>query len=449
VLDQIYASFQPPTYDEHLQIHQANVKTLRNFNSLIPNPVGPRAVTPGQTVPNVDVGFSTLGIVQYILEGFQYRIVQAQDYLDTFTKPAKRSVDLMVACMVDYDWWLHQGTATPTPLYVPSNAPVQVRTQLQVMERISILSLGQIHGFAPFDPLREVAFRAGKGATWSSLEFVKDAVMNHGCIGIKMYPPMGFAPYGNAAKSNSFWSGYQFPEWLSSDIAYNDGQPAKGLGQRMDDALDALYQWCADDRNQVPVMAHSAESNGLADQFKQLASAPYWELALAKYPKLRVSFGHLGDLSGSISTGKIPDTAQAFIDLFGVAPNAYGDSAFDAEILKYMAQLEERYKLAYAGGGPLPERLMYGTDWNLLMTTGDIDPYMASFVTIIDSLPGAATILDGHTVRDRFFGWNAAEYLGLKQGQPARMRIEAFYKANGIDVLKSPPPWMLKVDKAG
>jgi hypothetical protein len=118
-----------------------------------------------------------------------------------------------------------------------------------------------------------------------------------------------------------------------------------------------------------------------------------------------------------------------------------------------MPLLEQRYRLAYAeqpaqGARLVPERLMYGTDWNLVMTAGDIGSYMESFVTVIDSLPSAGSVVDGHSVRDRFFGWNAAEYLGLKKGQPARNRLEAFYKKNEIDVAKSPPGWMPKVDQS-
>jgi len=123
------------------------------------------------------------GELETVVDYFLPRIVLAQLYLDTFCPPAGRNVDLMFAAMVDYDWWLIEGDAPLTPL----------KEQVKLMEQISILSGGRIHGFAPFCPLREVAHRAGQGdekLSWSSLAFVQDAILNHGCVGVKLYPPM-------------------------------------------------------------------------------------------------------------------------------------------------------------------------------------------------------------------------------------------------------------------
>jgi hypothetical protein len=130
------------------------------------------------------------GELETVVDYFLPRIVLAQLYLDTFCPSAGRNVDLIFAAMVDYDWWLTEGDAPLT----------QIKEQVKLMEQFSILSGGRIHGFAPFCPLREVAHRAGHGGEelgWSSLAFVQDAVLNHGCVGVKLYPPMGFAPYGN------------------------------------------------------------------------------------------------------------------------------------------------------------------------------------------------------------------------------------------------------------
>jgi predicted TIM-barrel fold metal-dependent hydrolase len=449
VLQQIYASFEPTSYEEHLQKHTSDMQQLRNFDLLMKGQNQTKAGTP-QLGAKADTGIATLGVVKYLSEGFQYRIVGVQDYLDTFTKPAKRSVDLMVPSMVDYDWWLAQGAPTKTPLTVTPKSSKH-KSQLQVMEQISILTRGQVHGFAPFDPLREVAYHAHKGAAWSSLEFVQDAVTNHGCIGIKLYPPMGFAPYGNAEKGNDFWKGNKLPDWLSSEISYDDGKPALGLGKRMDDALDALYQWCSDERNQVPILAHSNETNGTTEQFRELVSASYWSKALERYPNLRVSFGHLGDLSGALNDSEIPKTAESYIRLFQSNRHTYGDSGFDAEILKQKKMLEERYVSAYAdqstpGNRLLAERLMYGTDWNLLMTNGDIDSYLRSFVELFEGLPNSSATIAGHSIKDRFFGWNAVDFLGLKKGQPTRSRLEVFYEKNDVDYKTTPPVWMVKVD---
>jgi hypothetical protein len=56
-----------------------------------------------------------------------------------------------------------------------------------------------------------------------------------------------------------------------------------------------------------------------------------------------------------------------------------------------------------------------------------------------------ANLHPAHSISTRFFGKNAADWLGLASGQATRMRLEAFYKAKGIDITKNPPTWLAKV----
>ena len=136
-------------------------KSKKTAGKAAPGSVVEREATCGD---GKNVGAELETVVDYFLP----RIVLAQLYLDTFCPSAGRNVDLMFAAMVDYDWWLAGGASTETPL----------KEQVKLMEQISILSSGRIHGFAPFCPLREVASRAGYGGEetgWSSLAFVQDA----------------------------------------------------------------------------------------------------------------------------------------------------------------------------------------------------------------------------------------------------------------------------------
>jgi hypothetical protein len=177
------------------------------------------------------------------------------------------------------------------------------------MTLISILSDGRVHGFAPFCPLREVAAQAGfkneRGeVAKSSLRFVQEAVRSKGCIGVKLYPPMGYAAYGNAALDDpskggraDFWEGGLLPDWTAAPIPYSGGT-TKLLGQRIDDALDELYQWCVDE--QVPILAHTDETNGPSDRYKALARAQYWTLALSKHSHART---HLEFLTHTLIFG--------------------------------------------------------------------------------------------------------------------------------------------------
>ena len=120
----------------------------------------------------------------FLAQLFNYRTCNVLSYLETLSPPGAPAIDLIVPSMVDFDYWLTGGDnhATETSLV----------DQIRVMEQIAIVSGGRVHGFAPFDPLRHIVT---KGA---SFDMVTDAaVMKQGCVGVKIYPPMGFAAYGN------------------------------------------------------------------------------------------------------------------------------------------------------------------------------------------------------------------------------------------------------------
>ena len=371
-----------------------------------------------QTCPSAaGAGRDVSGMLDYVVKNFHYRYVMIDDYLNSFTYTTGNCVDLMVAAMVDYDWWL-TGTdrkATQTSL----------EKQVQVMKQISILSRGQVHGLVPFDPFHEVAFRAGRSRDKKSpLQVVQEAVMLHGCVGVKMYPPMGFAPLGNTAL-NGYWNGAGLPPWVNDPVKYPDGTLAS-FGQRLDQALEEFYSWCVDANNDVPVMAHSSETNGINDTLAKLAGACHWEPALKKYPNLRISFGHLGDFSDTLTLEYAPE-ADKFIGFMPTAPNSYADSGYFSAILSEPGCVRDRLIEYYRKSGTsLPARLMYGTDWNLLITQGDIKAYFQSFVDAfqeIDKTTPQASM--------RFFGKNAADWLGLAGGK-TRMRLDEFYSKNGV-----------------
>ncbi len=392
--------------------------------------------------------FNFKGAIQFIVQYFQYRYVSAQDYLNIFTPNAHRDVDLMLPSLVDFDWWLAKGNPTPTNLDV----------QAQAMKLISILSDGRIHGFAPFCPLREVAARAGLKnrhgeLAKSSLAFVQNAVRTQGFVGVKLYPPMGFAAYGNCVLDDplhggraDFWKTNLLPDWASKDIRYSDGTSER-LGNRLDGALDDLYTWCV--KEDIPIMAHTEETNGPSDAYKELAGSKHWKCALTRYPGLRVNFGHLGGINDSTGNVQLPAESKAFVAMMGSpSPNAYGDVAFSSNLIMGGSNFKERIQTAYGQSSDpsrLPSHLMYGTDWSLLEQIGNNDRYMQGFADVFAPINSKAC--SSHSAEDCFFGWNAAEYLGLKPPNEGtvntRSRLEAFYKDNCMPN----PAWMQKMIK--
>jgi hypothetical protein len=437
-------SFQPETYSDHKSQQRAALSALA---------IRAQAAQGLQSAP-ADIACSSQssalslpGLVEYVVENDRYRITEAQDYLDTFTGTAQanRNVDLMVAHLVDYDWWLRLGAANGTTL----------QRQVDVMAEISIYTKGQVHGFAAFDPLREVAYRCRKQhpghKLWSSLDFVKNAICHQGCLGVKLYPPMGFGACGNATQSPDIWKIAGVPAWLSdgSLLSFEDNSAPAAFGVRLDQVLDELFTWC--EGQCVPVMAHSSASNGQNPTLEALAGAQYWIPVIKKYPNLRINFGHLGDLTAiPPCVSSVPPSAAQLMDLFTETNRAYGDSGFDSEILgSGIEPTQVRYAAAYNANPLLATRMLYGTDWNLLLHIGNVQGYQKRFQALADGLPHADSAVGGHTIRERFLGWNAVDYLGLRVGEQNRTRLEAFYKANGLDTSHpdSKPAWMIKVDR--
>lgn len=373
---------------------------------------------------------TALGMIDFVLQNFQYRYASAHTYLQTYNQPGKRVVDLVVAMMVDYDWWLAKGRQTPTTL----------AKQVEVMERIAVLTRGRIHAFVPYCPLRQVAKHLGESND-NGLQLVKDAIEQRGCIGVKLYPPMGFAPMGSATKDGTrFWAQTWLPAWTARP----------DLGTMLDDAMRALFDWAQ--AEQVPIMAHTSLSNGPSDAFQTLAGIEYWTRALGEFPRLRVSFGHFGDTS-PVKDGL--DRARAFCDLMSANPNtpgvnAFADAGYFVEVLDREPRLRDVLRTLYdetapKGQAALAYRFMYGTDWEMTLVEGAVNSYLSEFVSLMDEMETRPALQSRSIsqLSERFFGENAVDWLGLRRGRPARMRIENFYTRNGVRT----PDWVSKVDR--
>jgi predicted TIM-barrel fold metal-dependent hydrolase len=380
-------------------------------------------------------GKSLRGMIRFLIQNFQYRYVTVHDYLHTFNEKNVRTVDLALAHMVDYDWWISGGEPTHTKL------PEQV----EVMEAISVSTGGRVHAFVPFDPLRKVAVDLGKDKGFDPLALVMDAIENRGCIGVKLYPPMGFAPYGNTAVQAEFGPHFWARDWLPSWMDRAD------MGLLLDGAMRGLLSWC--EKEGVPVMAHTAESNGPAADFRKLALAKYWSIALKAFPALRVNFGHFGD-TGPVEHGL--GEARNFMRLMGESgdgKNAFADSAYFSEVLNEEPKMRAIVRKLYsesgqAGTSHLGNRFMYGTDWEMVLMHWPIEGYLSKFVELFARMETGSDRLTGTVptrLSERFFGLNAATMLGLHQGERTRRRLGRFYARHQI----STPEWMSKVDRPG
>ena len=102
--------------------------------------------------------------------------------------------------------------------------------------------------------------------------------------------------------------------------------------------------------------------------------------------------------------------------------------------------LSELY--ARRSSADLRQRLMYGSDWTMILPLERVESYLVEFEGVM------RRVVEDHgqpaAVQRDFFGHNAARFLGLAKGEKTRARLEKFYALNRIDS----PDWMAKLDGA-
>jgi hypothetical protein len=368
--------------------------------------------------------------IRFVIEMLQYRYVSIYNYLNTYNRSNGNKIDLMLPALVDYDWWLSKGS--PTRSSLPD--------QIKLMKEISILTGGRVHALVPFDPFRQAVFDMGGEAGFSPIAQVENAVEHGGAIGVKLYSPMGFAPFGNKTVGEAnpeFWN----RSWLA-EIA---GAP--DFGEKLDSAMEKLFVFSSE--FEVPVMGHSNESNGPADDFEALTNPDYWRMAAEAFPDARLSFGHFGGAGSQTQDGS--SAFEGFLDLMA-EDQAAGTSRLAADASYFSNLIDDpdrlitvmRQLFEYGGDNPpVPNRLMYGADWKMLVVEARSENYLRDFARTIEQLERDLGL---SALTDKFFGANAAAFMGLKQGQKNRQRLERFYE---IAELESPPDWMAKVDALG
>lgn len=435
--DQVYgAAAAAPSPEAAAAMPSAQVRQIfaiqelgRQINTLPPSSgerrttptVAPAAAPIPEAAGGPGLGASIDGGLTFLMRNFQYRYVNVHDYLEEYSAGKTRKIDLMVTSVVDYDWPLGSSEGTRSSL----------AEQIRMNERISRLTRGWVHCHAPFCPFKQVAFWRGLTKE-DPMALLQDAVANRGHIGVKIYPPMGFRPLNNAGLPTNFWDESPLESRLKGP----------GLGADLDAALRVLYTWCM--ANDVPIMAHTAPSNVTMKKSKVDIMAPaYWEPFCKEFPGLRVNFAHFGHTDIVFDGGK---AARALMKYMSVDETAggrgcYADAGFFAEILSDQEAVQRRLQALFSDPiqprlAPLRERLMYGTDWEMVTIEGKATTdYLSRFQAVFDRLDPKGML------GDRFFGINAANHLGLRRGQATRARLDAFHRNSPM-----PPAWMAKVD---
>jgi predicted TIM-barrel fold metal-dependent hydrolase len=346
----------------------------------------------------------------------------------------KRTV-LLVPALVDFAKWLD------------ASDPTSIAEQVDVMARISRRSASperaRVHGFVPFDPLRQAIHdKLGRPTSEAPLATVQNAVEKSGFIGVKLYPPMGFRP------SNNVGAGDDFPCF----VRYGKGSPGyapkcidakntpdglgKDPGMLIDQALETLFAWC--DQRGVPIMAHTNNSNAAGPGYGTRADPKYWEPVMKSHQKLRINLAHFGSFSGAFVNDKfhqdlLPMTWEWEIGKLIESSNgrifadlSYFSEALGADRKEQILICMSEFKKAFLTSG---KALMYGSDWTMIgkESTFPVPFAAAQYPEIVAEFLAKTDYKDD--LNDIFFG-NAVRFLGLAENigsDSTRTRLQIFY----------------------
>jgi predicted TIM-barrel fold metal-dependent hydrolase len=347
-----------------------------------------------------------------------YRHVLVERLISDTEREGFRPV-MLTPALVDYDEWLYQDVDT-SPL------SRQMVVMDLISQRMAKAKTGPIlHSYMGFDPLREVAYQVRKSKV-SSLATARAALTDHGFIGVKLYPPMGFRPSGNQPP---------YPERTVKQLGF---VPDKQL----DAALWSLYELCVE--LDAPILAHGYASNGSGPDYAKRGDPAYWIPVFEAFPSLRVCIAHFGRFDAR-SAGRealgLPEGSWEWRlgEFIKAHPRGkvVADISYLSEVLtagpdarEFMATSLTHWLAAF---DPDCDHILYGSDWIMLGKEAGYDHYIQSVNAFLRT---DCKLSDD--ICDKIFRRNALRFLPLERGAPGRERLLAYYRRNGIDEARLP-----------
>jgi len=250
-------------------------------------------------------------------------------------------------------------------------------------------SNGRVVGFVPFDP------RRGNG-----MEIIKYG-LTHGNCGVKVYPPLGYLPFGN--------------------------------NQTEHIRLEGLYKHCSDEK--IPVLTHCTPVGFQSYKGAGVLCDPVnWTPVLKQFPDLILNFGHAGGggaknldpVTGekvyypgwySEDSDRWEDDrnfARKVLEHCRNKPNVYCDFSYVEDMLNdsekakhfkrnFLAAYEDTetpYKFA--------DKAMYGSDWHMPNMIRHTAEFLDFLIELFDN-----PVLHPH--KEKFFYKNALKFLNLEK----------------------------------
>lgn len=294
--------------------------------------------------------------------------------------------------LVDFEYWF---------LDKPQSRFSSIPDQIALMSQVAKLEQRAILlNFAPFCPLRA----AVEGGDWHQI--IRDAILNKGFVGVKLYPPMGFKPINNPA-----------------DKMF--GHRIKVSGAAIDQELRRMYRWC--ERNGVPIKAHGNNSLAADACSGQNAAPNLWAPVLEEFGDLHVNIAHFGGFEEDRQTGECHDAIPSYEEraaaLITQYDTAYVDLGYWIEVAgrnRPGRATLQKVNALLAKYDKLEKRIMYGSDYSMIGRERQHGAYLADLKTAIAGLNGVK--------EKQIFSLNAQSYLQLDDpNSQTRQRLRRFF----------------------
>ena len=356
-----------------------------------------------------------------------YRSALADHLVESHRKQGYEPI-LIAPALIDYSKWLGQEVTSP------------IVDQVEVMGAIARRPNGPaVHGYVCFDPLREILHRRGLEQGRSPIEVVRSAITEHGFLGVKLYPPMGFKPAGNAR-------GQQYPQEIIERLEHR-------VSKDLNRVLDDLFSLCSE--LSAPVIAHAAESNAAGPGYARRADPAHWLPVLQKHPGLRLGLAHFGRFSYVSSAAppgsKLPESSWEWTLGRYIAANptrpVFFDLSYFSEVLAQddatkRRELSRTLRKYIELFDPDVRHLMFGTDWVMLGVESGSDEYTAAVAKFLRDDCGVPP-----DVMRRVFYANAREFLGSARAQ--RREIASAYSTDRTSSVRTVSTRLTKADRSG
>jgi predicted TIM-barrel fold metal-dependent hydrolase len=257
--------------------------------------------------------------------------------------------------------------------------------QIPRMRNQVTASQGRMAYFVAWNPFRDHWCGDSNASQGNALRIVQNAVKQHGAMGVKVYPPSGYRPYGNKIPRKPFAP-------FNKDARDQYKARYEGItAADLDTRCAELFNWCVKD--DVPVLAHcgSGEFEARKGYGKHHAHPAHWSELLKSSPEmrhLRLCLGHAGGESFWIGGRKEADWGMCVYQLCTSYPNVYCEFGIHGEIVdakhrdafvRQMTALIQKSRQT-PGGIDFASKVMYGSDWFMPMSgVGGRENYLVAF----------------------------------------------------------------------